>query len=119
MFGLFSLLQHQGFAVWRAAGCRALWVGLVVVAGLAGVPLRAELMPAALPGLAEAGVPSYLVLGPEGMGLSSSPIDLHLLPDGRLLVVAAQEIAIGDGVRWETFRGADSVNGRSLFFFYV
>ena len=114
MFGLFSLLQHQGFAVWRAAGCRALWVSLVVVAGLAGVPLCAELMPAALPGLAEAGVPSYLVLGPEGMGLSSSPIDLHLLPDGRLLVVAAQEIAIGDGVRWETFRGADSVNGRSL-----
>ncbi len=80
----------------------------------AEAPLHAQMMAAAPPGLAEAGAPSFIVQGPEVMGLTSSPTDLHLLPDGRMLVVAAQEIAIGDGVRWETFRGGPSASGRSL-----
>ncbi|MCC5025040.1 MAG: hypothetical protein J6386_20620 [Candidatus Synoicihabitans palmerolidicus] len=37
-------------------------------------------------------------------------MDLHLLPDGRLLVIGPEEIAIGDGVRWDHFnRQAGSV----------
>ena len=34
------------------------------------------------------------------------PLDLHLLPDGGILVVSQREIAIGDGVRWETYQQA-------------
>jgi len=58
-------------------------------------------------GLVESGAPSFVVLGPEALGLSSSPTDLQLMPDGRILVVAQREISFGDGVRWETFRSAD------------
>lgn len=62
-------------------------------------------MPAAKPGRVETGTPQFVVLGPEAIGLSSTPTDLHLLPDGRVLVVSQREIAFGDGVRWEVFRG--------------
>jgi len=55
----------------------------------------------------EAGAPTFVVLGPEALGLSMPPTDLHLMPDGRILVVAQREIAFGDGVRWETFRSVD------------
>ena len=43
-------------------------------------------------------------MGPEALGLSTGPTDLHVLPDGRVLVVSQTEVAFGDGVRWETFR---------------
>ena len=56
----------------------------------------------------ESGVPAFVVLGPEALGLSTMPIDLHLLPDGRVLVVAARELAFSDGVRWETFRSLEN-----------
>ncbi len=65
----------------------------------------ASLLPPARDGLVESGVPAFVVLGPESIGLSSVPTDLQLLPDGRVLVVSQQEIAFGDGVRWETYRG--------------
>jgi signal transduction histidine kinase len=70
--------------------------------------MRAEsgFMPAAPPGVVETGVPAFFVLGPESLGFSTPPTDLHLLPDGRVLVVSQHEIAIGDGVRWETFQQA-------------
>ncbi|MEO5960378.1 MAG: hypothetical protein ABIR80_14785, partial [Opitutaceae bacterium] len=58
-------------------------------------------------GVTETGAPSFVVLGPEALGLSSAPINLHLLPDGRTLVTSQRELAFGDGVRWETFRGPD------------
>jgi PAS domain S-box-containing protein len=61
-------------------------------------------MPASPTGTVEVGAPSFVVLGPESFGLSSTPTDLRLLPDGRVLAVAQREIAIGDGVRWEVFR---------------
>lgn len=66
-------------------------------------------MPAAAPGIVETGAPSFVVLGPEAIGLSMPPTDLHLLPNGRVLVVAQREIAYGDGVRWELFRGDANV----------
>ena len=68
-------------------------------------------MPAASHDLVEAGAPAFVVLGPEAMGLSTSPTDLHLLPDGRILVVSQRELAFGDGVRWEAFRGLEGDQG--------
>jgi hypothetical protein len=35
-----------------------------------------------------------------------APIDMHRMPDGRLLVVSRRELALGDGVRWETYQTA-------------
>ncbi len=52
----------------------------------------------------ETGVPNFVVLGPESLGMSSTPTDVHFLPDGRLLVAAQREVAFGDGLRWETYR---------------
>ena len=61
-------------------------------------------IPAAPAAQTEIGVPAFVVLGPEALGLSSMPTDMHLLPDGRLLMTAQREITFGDGVRWETYR---------------
>ena len=61
-------------------------------------------MPGASEDFVEAGVPAFVVMGPEALGLSTAPSDLHVLPDGRVLVVSQRELAFGDGVRWETFR---------------
>ena len=83
-----------------AAAC--FWAALLLLA-VAALPLRAAL-PAAAPGLTETGAPAFVVFGPEALGLTSLPQDLHLLPDGRVLVVSQQELAFGDGVRWETYR---------------
>jgi len=85
-----------------------LWV-LAVFLGSAGWTVWA--MPSAPAGIVESGAPSFVVLGPEAFGLSSTPTDLHLLPDGRILVVAQREIAFGDGVRWEAFRGVSGDAG--------
>ena len=63
--------------------------------------MKSATIPAAPAGLIEAGAPSFTVLGREALGLSTAPTDLHIMPDGRILVVAQREIALGDGVRWE------------------
>jgi hypothetical protein len=62
---------------------------------------------AALPGYIETGIPPFVVLGPEALGLSAAPVDLHQMPDGRILAFGHGELALGDGVRWEVFRQAD------------
>ncbi len=82
----------------------------VLAASIFGVlPGYAEsgVMASIPPGCVEAGVPAFVVMGPEALGLSNAPTDLQLLPDGRILAVAQREIAIGDGVRWESFRSTD------------
>ena len=69
------------------------------------------------PGTNETGVPAFAVFGPETLGLSAPPTDLHFLPDGRLMVVTQHEIAYGDGTRWETYRRAgndDEILGPSV-----
>jgi PAS domain S-box-containing protein len=35
------------------------------------------------------------------------PTDMHLLPDGRVLVIAQRDLAFGDGMRWETIHAAE------------
>ena len=90
-------------------GCSACrWVLALLFIGAGGT---AWAMPSAPAGIVESGVPSFVVLGPEAIGLSSAPTDLQLLPDGRILVVSQREIAFGDGVRWESFRGTDGDTG--------
>ncbi len=82
---------------------------LGAVLALAALPqARAQgnfLQPAA-PGLVETGTPPFVILRPDGMGLSAPATDLHELPNGAMLAVNETEVAIGDGVRWETFRRA-------------
>ncbi|HVU22672.1 MAG TPA: PAS domain S-box protein [Opitutus sp.] len=89
----------QALGVARAAA-RTLALALA-----GGAALHA--MPSAPPGVTEEGAPSFVVLGAEELGLSTAPTDLHLLPDGRVLVVSEQELAFGDGMRWEAFREND------------
>jgi len=82
---------------------------IIAVAALAYIPCRANSgQIASIPhDLVESGVPSFVILSPEALGLRMPPSDLQLMPDGRVLVVAQHEIAFGDGVRWEIFRSAD------------
>ncbi len=58
-------------------------------------------------GLVESGMPSFVVLGPEALGLSKAPTDLRVLPDGRVLAVYRRELAFSDGFRWQAFQSAD------------
>ena len=67
----------------------------------------AAAMPSAPEDRVETGAPSFVVLGPEALGLSAPPSDLHLLPDGRIAALALTEIALGDGLRWQVFRGLE------------
>ena len=102
---------------WRDAGRG--WEGrcgvliLAIAMAVSGVAGRAESgpMPAAPAGVVETGASPFVVLSPELLGFSTPPSDLHVLPDGRILVVSHYEIAIGDGVRWETFQQAPNQSG--------
>ena len=67
---------------------------------------QAHRIESAPPGLIEAGAPLFEVHNHQTLGLDAPPSDLHVLPDGRLLLVAGPQIAIGDGVRWESFQQA-------------
>lgn len=71
------------------------------------VTLRAEMMPSAAHNVVESGMPAFVVLGPESMGLSRAPTDLRVLPDGRLIAVSRREIAFSDGFRWQAFQSSD------------
>jgi len=78
-----------------------------VIGSLALGCLTGRAMPSAPAGVIETGAPAFVVLGPEALGLSTAPINLHLLPDGRILVASQQELSFGDGVRWTAFRAAE------------
>ena len=58
------------------------------------------------PGLLETGVPTFMVRDQYSLGLDTPPTDLRLMPDGRLLMLAGRQIAMGDGVRWDVSREA-------------
>jgi len=86
-----------------AAGGRAgpLVVALLGLGLTAAVPPAAgRLLESAPAGRVEAGTPDFVITGMEALGLDSAPTDLHALPDGRLLVVAPRQLALGDGTRW-------------------
>ncbi len=94
---------------------------LLAVAGFvcAAVSASAQTLRIGAPpsGVLERGVPSFAVRSPEALGLTQPPTDLRLLPDGRVLVFAAQQLVLGDGVRWKAFRAApneDPVTGSNI-----
>jgi PAS domain S-box-containing protein len=61
-------------------------------------------MEAAAPGLTESGAPPVNVIGSEALGLDIAPTDMHLMPDGQILVYAPYRLVLGDGVRWHLTR---------------
>jgi signal transduction histidine kinase/CheY-like chemotaxis protein len=85
--------------------------GLTIVSvGSATAHAQAHRINGAPPGLIETGAPHFEVRSYQALGLDAPPTDLHVLPDGKLLLVAGPQIAIGDGVRWERFQqAADNV----------
>jgi len=80
----------------------------LVIAGFSGpdAAAQAHRMQAARAGLLESGAPLYSIRSQDALGLNESPTDIHRLPDGRMLVLAGNEIAFGDGSRWEIFHQA-------------
>ena len=112
-------MLHRWSLVWLftrvGGGLRSLAhsLGLLIFIGIlgGGTASWGSMIGSAGRDLVESGVPSFVVLGPESLGLSSAPTDLHLLADGRLLVVSKREIAFGDGVRWQAFQIADDRAG--------
>ena len=58
------------------------------------------------PGTVETGAPSYAMMTSESIGLESAPKDLREMPDGRILLIAGRQIALGDGVRWQVYEQA-------------
>jgi len=88
---------------------RAFAFGLVLALVLA-VSARGQLplIDPADSDLSEAGVPPFVILGPEALGMSSAPVDIRQMPDGRLLALGIHELAFGDGSqRWQVFRQSD------------
>ncbi len=79
---------------------------ILLLAGLPVVRAENHYIESTAPGLIEAGVPLFEIRNYQTLGLDAPPTDLHVMPDGRLLVFAGQQIAIGDGVRWERFQQA-------------
>ena len=75
---------------------------------LAASAARAQIhrIPAAPPGIVETGAPSFSVIEAQSIGLEGPPTDIELMPDGRIVVVAGQQLAFGDGVRWDVFHQA-------------
>ncbi|MBK8475346.1 MAG: hypothetical protein IPL39_03310 [Opitutaceae bacterium] len=72
------------------------------------------LLPQAAPGLIETGTPPFVLLRPDAMGLSAPATDLHELPNGAILAVNESELAVGDGVRWQTFQRASDTEQTTL-----
>jgi signal transduction histidine kinase/CheY-like chemotaxis protein len=64
-------------------------------------------------GVVETGAPSFVVLGGESIGLARKPSDFRLLHDGRIVVIAGDELALGDGVRWQVHRAVDGAQTRA------
>jgi len=90
---------------------------LWLLATAASLPAQALRIEGPADGLLERGAPAFAVRSPEALGLTQPPTDLRLLPDGRILVFAAQQIVLGDGVRWKLFRAApneDPVTGSNI-----
>jgi len=93
----------------RSPLARLCWTGFLLI-----TPAVARTIPAAPEDQLELGVPPLVIMSREAVGLSSEPTDLHLLSDGRLLVMGAAEIAIGDGVRWEVIRAESETPGNAF-----
>ncbi|MBK8475390.1 MAG: hypothetical protein IPL39_03545 [Opitutaceae bacterium] len=81
------------------------WLTWLAVLVCAAAPCYGQIqsMTAPPPGYVESGVPDFVILGPEALGLSSAPVDFKRLPDGRFVAASLRQLAIGDGSRWDVF----------------
>ena len=96
----FAVAGHSKIILGMLAGL------MVIVDGVSGLRAQSHFIQASASGLIETGAPMFEVRTYQTLGLDAPPTDLHVLPDGRLLLFAGQQIAIGDGVRWERFQQA-------------
>ena len=96
----------------HAGSLAAIWIGALrafsIGFGLVHWVATAASMPSSPIGALETGAPAFVVLGPEALGLGSSPVDIQSLPDGRILVVSQEDLAFGDGVRWDTYHAVEN-----------
>ncbi|MFA5263096.1 MAG: PAS domain S-box protein, partial [Opitutaceae bacterium] len=89
----------------RHSTCFGVLLGLVFYVALSfETSAQTRRIDAAAPGLLEAGIPLFTIRSQDALGLDSAPADMHLMPDGRILVYGGKKIALGDGTRWEVFR---------------
>ncbi|MDX2188120.1 MAG: ATP-binding protein [Opitutaceae bacterium] len=70
-------------------------------------PGRKPLLEGTAPGRSESGYPQFAIRSHESIGLATVPTDMTLLKDGRVLLFAGRQIAMGDGTRWDVFTQAD------------
>ncbi|MFL6578178.1 MAG: ATP-binding protein [Povalibacter sp.] len=82
-------------------------VSLLCVIFLTSQAKAAEI-DAASQGIVEAGAPPYELLTIEALGLDVAPTDVREMPDGRILLVAGTQLALGDGARWRIYNQAAS-----------
>src|SRR3954467_10760485 len=99
----FRPAHPRGFSTSSNWARRHLMMLAMAVLGALPVHGQVHTLGAPSPGLLESGVPPFAVFGTEALGLNSPATDLHILPDGRLLLVASRQIVLGDGVRWDLF----------------
>lgn len=83
----------------------AVWLSLT------GVVSSQAVIGNAAPGFNETGTPRFEMYSLDDLGLESSPLDLKILPDGRVLVVGASELSVGDGFRWQVIPHSRSQTG--------
>jgi len=91
--------------------CHGLLFLLCLILLLLPCRLAAFQIEAAQSGLLENGIPPFLIQSSESLGLQTPPFDLAELPDGRILLVGANELVIGDGVRWELIQKSETESG--------
>ena len=80
-----------------------LLIGLISVLSLSAQVKRLDSAPV---GRLESGAPPFAIFGAAELSMSFPPTDVHLMPDGRILLFAARQIMLGDGVRWQAFQQA-------------
>ncbi len=105
----FSLVHPRRFlaaAAVRQLALRLLIGWLLAAGGATAGRAQTHTIDGSSPGLIEAGAPLFEVRTYQTLGLDAPPTDLHVMPDGRLLLIAGQQLALGDGVRWERFQQA-------------
>ncbi len=103
-----SLRSRAGLVSLR----RAFWWSVSLAATHA--PGQIQTLPAPPAGVVEAGVPNFVVLGPEVFGMTAAPVEFIALPDGQFAAAALRQIAIGDGTRWQVFDEVPQDTGGNL-----
>lgn len=86
----------------RTCRTAAVFIGIITFVFHPGLG-QVRHIESAPPGIVEAGEPPLFVLGPQNLGLRSAPTDILRLPDGRIVLIAGSELALGDGIRWQIF----------------